>query len=145
MIALQTSFEPLSLKGVGGAKSLVEVTVNSKKEDFCPQTRPRIWPQDCVYVVSQLRPLVWTLLVSYSMPKNRLQLVLIDNFHNLPDGKQTVRCKVRPTEAEGCRELTQQGVLRCLAGGEERGGSTDLYCDGRAVLHAVKDILYRLP
>jgi hypothetical protein len=35
------------------------------------------------------------------------------------------------TAAEGRGELTQHGVLPCLAGGE--GGVDDLYCDGRAV------------
>ncbi len=35
-------------------------------------------------------------------------------------------------EAEGSRELTQHGVLPCVAGGEGKGND-DLYCDGRAV------------
>ncbi len=35
-----------------------------------------------------------------------------------------------PTEAEGRRELTQHGVLHCIAGREGVGGN-GFYCDGR--------------
>ncbi len=35
MFTLQTSFKPLLLKGEGG-NPLVEVIVNSKEENFCP-------------------------------------------------------------------------------------------------------------
>jgi hypothetical protein len=52
------------------------------------------------------------------------------------------------TEAEGHRELTHHGVLRCLAGGERGGGA--LICtllDGPIYQShtACYDILYRLP
>ncbi len=51
MFTLQTSFKPLWLKGGGGGSNIciVEVTVNSKKEntqDFCPAVTPRIRPLD---------------------------------------------------------------------------------------------------
>jgi hypothetical protein len=51
MFSLQTSFNPLLLKGgggVGGVKPVVEVTVNSKEETpkTLSQLRPRIRPQD---------------------------------------------------------------------------------------------------
>ncbi len=40
------------------------------------------------------------------------------------------------TVATGCREPTQRGVLRCLAGGEGWRGD-DLHCDGQVVLPAL--------
>jgi hypothetical protein len=78
----------------------------------------------------------------HSIPNNGLLLVnatkiLTDNLYNLPDWKRTVRWNVRPTEAAGCRELTQQGVLPCLAGVEGRRVEPwfELWWAGRTACH----------
>jgi hypothetical protein len=40
---------------------------------------------------------------------------------------------ITTTDAEERKELTQHGVMPCLAGEEGWGGSINLYSDGRAV------------
>jgi hypothetical protein len=46
------------------------------------------------------------------------------------------------TEAEGSRELTQHGVLPCLAVGEGGLGDDDLYCDGRVAPPAMTHVYW---
>ncbi len=53
-----------------------------------------------------------------------------------------ITAKGQPTEAEDRRELSQHGVLPCLAGGKGLW-CDELYCDGGH--NACHDVLYRLP